>query len=163
MELILIRISQSDQGTKGVLLINNTFFCYTLELPWNNNIQNYSCIPPGTYNYDRWLFHRTIKSYHILSVPNRNYVLIHSGNYAGDPRKGYKTHVEGCILVGKYFGILDNQQAILCSRQILHKLIELTRWKSGIIHIKDTDMSKYGQEYYHVNTTNQPTIKFNRL
>ena len=147
-KLKLIRISMSDQGTKGLLLINNKFFCYTLELPWDNNIQNYSCIPPGTYKLKKHKFRGRRKCYHLLNVPNRSWVLIHNSNLAGDVRKGYKSNVEGCILVGKYFGKLYDQDAVLCSIPTLRRLIEVTQWKAKEIGILDaTGYEKYGNWY----------------
>ena len=148
-KLKLIRISSSDQGTKGLLLVNGSFFCYTLELPWNDNIPNYSCIPPGKYKLERHLFRGRRKCYHLLNVPNRKWILIHNGNVAGDPRKGYKTNVEGCILVGKHFGKLHGQDAVLCSIPTLRRLIHVTQWSATEITIMDaTGYDKYGEWYY---------------
>jgi len=153
-KLKLIRTSSSDQGTKGLLLINGEFFCYTLELPWDNNIPNYSCIPPGVYKLQRHMFRGRRRCYHLLNVPNRNWVLIHNGNLAGDTRKGYKSNVEGCILVGKYFGKLHGQDAVLCSTPTLRKLITITKWKASEIEILDaTGYEKYG-ELYDANESN---------
>jgi len=147
-KLKLIRLSSSEQGTKGLLLINDGFFCYTLELPWDDNKPNYSCIPPGIYKLERHLFRGRRKCYHLLDVPDRKWVLIHNGNLAGDTRKGYKTNVEGCILVGKYFGKLYGQNAVLSSTPTLRKLIEVTQWKAEEINILDsTGYEKYGDWY----------------
>jgi hypothetical protein len=35
-----------------------------------------------------------------LDVPGRDGIRIHIGNWCGDPRKGWHTDVEGCILLG---------------------------------------------------------------
>jgi Family of unknown function (DUF5675) len=50
-----------------------------------------------------------------MGVPGRDGILIHSGNFGGDVEKGFVSHILGCILVGEYFGTLQNQLAILCS------------------------------------------------
>jgi hypothetical protein len=60
--------------------------------------------------------------FRIFNVPGRSGVLIHQGNYCGDINKGYKSHVEGCILVGTGTGDLDGQQAVLDSRGAMDKL-----------------------------------------
>ena len=51
MNLLILRNSTlSDaNGTFGNLLIDGEPFCATCEQPWNNNLQNHSCIPEGDY------------------------------------------------------------------------------------------------------------------
>ena len=44
-----------------------------------------------------------------------------------DILKGFKTHVEGCILLGKEFGILGKQKAILNSRITLKKFMNFMK------------------------------------
>jgi len=92
----LFRLRRSDQGTEGIF-VSTTFSCKTLELPWRNNENQISCIPPGTYNVEIRRSNKFGKTYWVKEVPNRSYILIHSGNYAGDKTKGFKTHVQGCI------------------------------------------------------------------
>lgn len=119
MNVLLKRTSTNDEGTEGVL-ITPSFSCYTLELPWRDNKQSISCIPTGEYDV------RIVKSprfgivYHITNVPNRSHVLIHSGNFAGDVLLGYKSHVEGCVLLGTKIGKYKNQKAILTSKVAVH-------------------------------------------
>ncbi|RXM52933.1 hypothetical protein BOQ64_00520 [Chryseobacterium sp. CH25] len=76
----------------GYLIANGKSICYTLELPWKDNLNNISCIPIGTYKgilrYDKkdgWRIQ-------LDNVPNRTGVQIHMGNYT--------TQIEGCVLVG---------------------------------------------------------------
>lgn len=139
----VIRLYSSDQGTQGVLYIKDTPFCLTLELPWNDNIKKFSCIPIGYYKCVPWRFHGIRKAFHLLNVPHRNSVLIHSGNFAGDVRKGYKSNVEGCILVGSKIGYLGNQLAVLCSRPTLHKLVNILEWNPFYLFIDDVNRDKY--------------------
>ena len=121
--LYLVRLIHSEQGTFGKLF-DMDFECYTGELPYRNNQRNISCIPPGTYTCQRYYSKKFKFCFHVLDVPNRSWILIHSGNWCGDRTKGYKSHTYGCILVGMHYGILDNQQAVLQSRLALNKLLD---------------------------------------
>ena len=119
----LYRLKRSDQGTLGAL-IANIYWCYTLELPWRDNRPNISCIPSGSYEVGIRLSPKYGEIYHIKGVPNRTNILIHSGNYAGDISKGYKTNVAGCILLGAKQGLLQSQWAVLNSRIAVRKFME---------------------------------------
>lgn len=112
----LLRIRRSDQGTIGILSTPYGFNCHTLELPWRDNKNNISCIPPGEYLTRIRISPKYGEVYHVQKVPNRTFILIHSGNWAGDVDKGYRTHVNGCILLGLKRGFLDGQVAVLNSR-----------------------------------------------
>ena len=119
----LFRTRQSDQGTEGIVIYKGQY-CYSLELPWRDNKQNISCIPKGEYDAVIRISPHFGRVYWILEVEGRSYILVHSGNWAGDTMKGYKTHTEGCILFGKYRGELQGQRAILASRPALRKFID---------------------------------------
>jgi hypothetical protein len=121
----LIRTLTSDQGTSGMLVMAG-FNCYTLELPWRDNQKSISCIPDGEYEVIQRISAKFGKIYWITNVPNRSYILIHSGNYAGDISKGYKSHVQGCILLGQKIGTLAGQKAVLNSRITLRKFMNYT-------------------------------------
>lgn len=116
----LVRSTTAPIGTTGILIFKN-FQCPTLELPWNNNIKSYSCIPDGKYLV-RYTYSPRFKrkTFELMNVPNRGSIRIHSGNYAGDHRKGYQTHVEGCILLGRKLyangGVHKNQWMIGTSK-----------------------------------------------
>jgi hypothetical protein len=115
-KVYLLRLRTSDYGTEGMLVTDDGFNCMTMELPWRENQQNISCIPAGEYKVITRISPRFGKTYWVTKVPNRGYILIHAGNYAGDVSKGYKTSVEGCILLGKKHGWLSRQRAVLNSR-----------------------------------------------
>lgn len=95
------RLPDDDQGTIGVLFIPQfEWSCFTNELPNRNNERNYSRINPGEYDC---IFTQTKKHgfvYWVINVLNRSGILIHSGTFAGDTRKGWESHVLGCIEVG---------------------------------------------------------------
>jgi hypothetical protein len=105
----LFRTSTSDEGTEGMLATDG-FFCKTLELPWRENQRSISCIPSGIYTVKIRQSPKYGEIYWVTGVPNRSWILIHSGNWAGDRAKGFKTHVNGCILLGKQHGDLSHMK-----------------------------------------------------
>lgn len=117
----LIRTRTSDQGTEGILISTEGFMCKTLELPWRQNQRSISCIPSGEYLVRIRQSPKYGSVYWITSVPNRTWILIHAGNWAGDTKKGFKSHVNGCVLLGKSHGFLAGQRAILTSRVTIRK------------------------------------------
>jgi Family of unknown function (DUF5675) len=93
MNAEILRTYQPKQ-TIGELVIDGVAFCKTLELKWLDNTRSKSCIPEGTYKVVKRLAHekRKYDHFHVLNVPNRSYILIHTGNYS--------RQILGCILVG---------------------------------------------------------------
>jgi hypothetical protein len=93
MKVEILRTYQPQQ-TIGELLIDGVEFCKTLELKWLDNTRSKSCIPEGKYTVIKRLAHekRKYNHFHVLNVPNRSYILIHTGNYS--------SQILGCILVG---------------------------------------------------------------
>jgi hypothetical protein len=95
-EFTIKRVLQTSDGTFGVLAYSGTPFGNTLELPWNENKKNVSCIPAGRYKA------RYIKSpkhgwcYELQAVPGRGNIQIHVGNTKKD--------LLGCIAPGKQVG-----------------------------------------------------------
>ena len=111
----LQRLGETAAGTQGILQTEG-FSCKTLELPWHDNLRQKSCIPPGSYRCHLTSSPKFGQAYTLTGTEPRSNVLIHSGNFAGDVDAGLKSHVQGCILLGKYFGSIEGQQAILLSR-----------------------------------------------
>jgi len=132
----LIRFKSSDQGRLGILLIDN-FEAKTIELPWKDNCPNVSCISTGRYECE-YRFSKKYKGhYHIKDVPNRTWILTHNGVWAGDVEKGYKTHSAGCILIGKYHGKYQDQDAVLVSRATLRRLVDFMNKEPFELEVKD--------------------------
>lgn len=129
---VLLRQSTSYQGTTGNLWIKNKrtgqmeYFCATLELPWYGNIPNYSCIPTGEY-VCKWTYSPRYKRMMYILIEdyeNRSGIRIHSANWAGDVRKGYRRDLLGCIALGKGFiggSGIDNQLMLHTSRVTMVK------------------------------------------
>ncbi|NBW10891.1 MAG: hypothetical protein EBR82_22965, partial [Caulobacteraceae bacterium] len=96
VDVRLVRIKATDTGTLGTLTLNGKELCKTLELPWKDNADMISCIPVGTYECKPWDSAKFPNVWEITNVPNREAILIHSGNTMKD------TH--GCVLVGQGYG-----------------------------------------------------------
>lgn len=102
MDATLIRLVAGDTGTFGVILFPDAFALHTLELPWENNQRNISCIPCGIYSCEIDDSARWGSVYHIRDVPERSYILFHPGNWAGRKSMPHlQSNVEGCILLGQ--------------------------------------------------------------
>lgn len=128
-DVVIIRQQSTDQGTPGRLVVQSTGWrCVTLELPWLDNIRKRSCIPDGDYRVVPRRSKRFGDVFHITNVPGRSDVLIHAGNWAGRIPE-YKTHVQGCILLGQVRGTLVGQNAVLVSRPTVRVFVEQMGWK----------------------------------
>ena len=132
----LWRMRKHDQGTEG-LLFTDGFNSKSLELPWRGNQRNISCIPAGDYETIIRVSPRFGTIYWVLKVEGRSYILIHSGNWAGDVELGYKTHVNGCILLGKKFGYLMGQRAVLNSRITVRAFMDHMDNQPFTLHIME--------------------------
>lgn len=115
--VIIVRGKQNDQGRVSVVSIaGDDFRSLIMELPWRNNQHNISCIPPGNYPVVPYRSPKFGLVYLITKVSNRSGVLFHTGNFAGDVSKGFKTHSHGCALHGTKEGIVSGQRAVLLSK-----------------------------------------------
>jgi len=133
---ILTRVTRSDQGTEGQLMTKG-FSCFTLELPWRDNEKGISCIPPGEYQAIATKSNRYGLIYWLPKVEDRSGILIHWGNYAGDSTKGLKTHSMGCILLGKQFGFLGGQRAVLNSRVAVSQFMSAMDYNPFILKVQE--------------------------
>lgn len=124
MKVIITRDKNSAKQIIGTLTLNDNegnklFTCKTLELPWNENKKNESCIPLGNYKVSPRQSAKYNKHYHIENVPGRSFILIHIGNFY--------TQTKGCILVGKGIADLnaDGYKDVTSSKETLQKLLKL--------------------------------------
>ena len=79
---LFLQRSYGAQGTNGKLTYKGMHICYTIELPFRNNLRRISCIPEGRY---RLLKHRYPKFGEQIGLPqvlNREAILIHPANNA---------------------------------------------------------------------------------
>ncbi len=103
----LIRLEESRQGTFGVLKINKTVFCVTLEPADRLNMQYNSSIPAQQYICDLHNSPRFGLTWKIMDVPGRDDILFHPGNRVKD--------TNGCPLLAQHFGKLQGHRAVLNS------------------------------------------------
>jgi RHS repeat-associated protein len=102
VEIVVYRIGQLPNGRIwGLVYINGEFACYSIELAYNDNKTDESCIPPGTYDGRIGQFRpetgpsfSTVKLYDgrddvFLSTYPRTLIAFHQGK---------KT--KGCFLIG---------------------------------------------------------------
>ena len=87
MEILLIRTYHAE-GVNGVLLLEGTELCKTIELPWKNNQPRVSCIPEGRYRLRRRHSPRFRDHFEVMDVKDRKYILFHVGNDAGKELRG---------------------------------------------------------------------------
>lgn len=121
MLFTLVRKDTSDQGTFGIFSGEGLMF-YSAELPWRDNAPRISCIPTGRYICRPYSSLKFPNVYEVTGVPGRSAILIHTGNHAGDTRKGLLSDVLGCILIGLSPSELAGQAAVTSSRAALNKL-----------------------------------------
>jgi len=118
--LTLKRISETEDGTFGVLLDeNNTPFCLTIELQWKDDKPEISCIPKGEYRVHKVNSPHLGNVFEVTNVPMRSEILIHKGNLSTDSK--------GCIILGESFGILNNEPAVLSSGMAFDELTRMMR------------------------------------
>jgi len=94
--LYLVRSTETPFGTFGTLLTDKGHpLIITLENPWRNNEPFVSCIPVGTYAFNRHLSPKFGETFIVEGVPERTNILVHRGNQHSD--------TSGCILTGEGF------------------------------------------------------------
>lgn len=107
MNLTLKRERFSDHSTRGVLFLDDVFYCYTLEPRKDQSLGKPYCIPAGKYEVVLQYSPRfDMVTPHILGVPRFEGIEIHPGNYP--------SNTEGCILLGMSWqdGVLDPETGI---------------------------------------------------
>ena len=97
INLLILRDTFTEESTIGELFLNGERFCDTLELPYRDNQRSISCIPTGEYKVRFRLPRESATRYYlhflVQDVKDRQFILIHRGNYARDSR--------GCVLIGQ--------------------------------------------------------------
>lgn len=114
-KVTILRYSEHDQGTRGILIAPDGWVAHVLELPDRGNRSCVSRIPTGEYMCTWYPSGKYGHKYLVCDVPGRTWIRIHKGNYAGDTSLGYKSHSAGCIMLGKHKGFMHGQRAIMSS------------------------------------------------
>ena len=125
MRVTVKRLKKSyENETVSEIYIDDSFFCYGMEQPWNDNISFKSCIPKGVYNLENFNSSKYGKTYCFynpyLGVTeyedkdntylgyNRFACLIHSANWAHQ--------LQGCLALGKECLDYNDKHMITSSR-----------------------------------------------
>lgn len=118
METLLIDTWVTEDCTVGRLSYAD-FRCLTLELPWEDNAQNISCIPEGEYLAIQYYSPKHGDVILLKDVPNRTMIEIHPGNYT--------RQIQGCILVGDSIKYLDGDDIldVTNSRNTMNKIMTI--------------------------------------
>ncbi len=120
--ITILRYFDDGETTLGLLFVDDTFFCYTLEDTFNEvKIQGNTRIPEGKYklNFNLNETPLTLKyrqkypwfTYHleVKNVKDFKNIYIHSG--------GTHQHTEGCILISTGLNVTDTAKFLNQSRQ----------------------------------------------
>ena len=110
MQIQIVRDNtmSDDNGTFGAMSIDGVFFCKTCEQPWNDNLQDKSCIPAGIYELRAYespahgptvVFHNPDLG--VYATPNlvpagasgRSLCEVHPANWP--------SQLKGCVAVGE--------------------------------------------------------------
>lgn len=119
MILEVVRLEENfESGTFGVLKIDKELFCVTLEPRDEENASRISSIPAQQYWCERYSSRKYPDTWQIMNVPERDYVLFHSGNEV--------TQTAGCILLGEHVGKLNRNRAILNSGATFRRFMGIT-------------------------------------
>jgi len=138
-DVYIIRGLSDLKQTLGVLIapaVPELFVCKTLELSWQNNASNISCIPKGNYlcKYTQsarmtQAAGKPVFTYEILNVPFRAGIRIHSANYFNQ--------LLGCISLGDVHKDinLDGELDVIHSGVTIQAFVNLMDKEDFTIHI----------------------------
>ena len=148
MEINIKRYYSDDNCTAGIILINGSYQCATLEDEYREvKIKGKTRIPAGRYKIElrtEGSMHQNYKSrfkefhngmLHLIDVPNFKYIYIHIGNTDAD--------TSGCILVGEYLisnnGKLKLVNSTIAYKKIYQIILESLKKEEVYINIIDKD------------------------
>jgi hypothetical protein len=100
MEIVLNR-RYYPEGTNGSFYYAGHHVCESIELAWNGNQRQKSCIPEGRYRLCTLYSPGKGKRLLVTGVPVRDGILIHCANNALDELKGCIAPVTKTIAPGK--------------------------------------------------------------
>ena len=135
MKLVIVRTLDNGTQTIGQGFILDKFgrvlFSFkTLELSYKNNARKISSIPCGNYKLIKRHSPKFKNHFHILNVPNRDYILIHSGNFFTD--------ILGCIIIGNAHTYVnkDSQLDVINSGSTMDRLLSLCETENDLVIIQ---------------------------
>lgn len=101
--------------------------CVTVELPWNNNHPETSCIPTGTFLFESYNSPKHGQVWMAQGVPDRSNIEVHNANWA--------KQLLGCIGVGKNIELIEGIMGVSNSMETLDYL-RITLPKSFTLTIR---------------------------
>ena len=123
-DVLLQREKSTETQTLGELTIfqdkvKPIFDCKTIELEVDSNAKRDDAIPEGLYKVIKRYSKKYGWHFHILDVPNRDYILIHAANYS--------RQLLGCIAVGLSHADIDKDglEDVTSSNATLKKMNEI--------------------------------------
>lgn len=123
MKVIIQRTEFYPTQTLGTLSIIEgkevVFSCKTIELEEDVNAVKDDCIPRGKYQVVKRNSPKYGNHFHILNVPNRDFILIHAANYS--------RQLLGCVAVGKAHVDIDKDglKDVTSSKQTMAELNDI--------------------------------------
>lgn len=126
---MILERSYLPHATFGRLTVDS-FSCYTVECPWEDNKPFVSCLPEGVYelvnfwsvkwrntycliNHDMGVYGSQSSRHH--ENAKRWACLFHPANYAAQ--------LQGCVAPGNKFGVVDGHWSVTNSRYTFDKLL----------------------------------------
>ena len=101
----VLRQAPTTFAGAGRMTAVNRFVCYTIELPWEDNLPQHSCIREGRYELKKRYSTRFGQHLLVDHVPGRELILVHPANDALKELRGCIAPVS--ILTGPGKGILS--------------------------------------------------------
>ena len=96
MELFLDR-TYFPTGTNGQwTLCDGSHLCWNIELPWENNAHQISCIPEARYGLQHIVSPKHGSCLQVMNVPQRDEIEVHSANWALG-QDGHHPQLLGCL------------------------------------------------------------------
>ncbi len=90
-------------ATFGIIDLEGVPLMLGLELPWKNNAEGVSCVPPGEYFADRvFSNHFQTETFKLRDVPGRSDCEFHWGNTV--------EAILGCVLTGTSMGVFKGEK-----------------------------------------------------
>lgn len=133
-KIVIDRFSPEHKQTIGTFyLLENDFIIkswFSLELPWLNNQNFISCIPPGIYTAIKHESPKFGPSLWIQDVEGRSEILVHYSNHYWN--------LKGCVAIGEDLTDLDKDGNVdvTDSKASIRQLMSLIKGDSIQIEIK---------------------------
>jgi len=117
MYLDIIRWTDDEHGTFGIIRYNDRLICHSLELPDIDNKPFISRIPNGSYHAEIIFFKNKYPAIYIKDVPGRSGIVIHIANRTEE--------IQGCIAPGTYIKFeKTGEKVVYESSNALKKIVK---------------------------------------